>query len=147
MHSEWEERHCPFNYDERVLLNAICNYKTPKGEAEIANMQGNDEKLVVNSIGIYKSRAECIDILKFNIDITDDSYIKSLCEELLFTFMRITEEEWDELQKHMPFWAPFGGDDDEELEPVEHEPWTEEDMEEFKKIIEIMENESEQEEE
>lgn len=147
MLGEWEDSHCPFNYEERILLNAICNYKTPKGNVEIANMQGNDEKLVVNSIGMYKSRAECIEILKFNIDITDDSYVKSLCEGLLFTFMRITEVEWGELQKHMPFYAPFGGEDEEEEEEnefIQHGNWTEEDMEEFKKIIESMENESDQ---
>lgn len=110
---------------------------------EYPSIFGYDEELILNQIGMYRSLEDCIGTVKIQIEAALDDDVRNLLEMLHYKLNRLSQSEWEEIQKHMPFSTPYGFYDEEE-EHTEHEPWTDEDMEKFKKIIEHMEQESEQ---
>ena len=106
-----------------------------------------DERLILNSIGLYTSLKDCIKTIMIQSTVVEDEQAKELYSWLYTKLKAMDEMEWNELQKYMPFDVPYGFyDDEEEQEYIKYEEWTDEDYNQFLDMIADMEKNGEEEE-
>lgn len=106
-----------------------------------------DEKLVLNTIGLYASLKDCINLLLIQLSATQDDDIKSLYTELHTKLKQMNEIEWQEIQNTMPFDVPYGFYDEEaEQEYTDYTDFNDEDYNEFLSMIDELKQKSEEEE-
>lgn len=99
-----------------------------------------DEKLALNSIGLYKSLKDCINLLLIQSKATQSEEIKKLYTEIHLKLKQINESEWQEMQKTMPFNTPYDFYNEEvEQEYAQYEEWNDEDYNEFLGMIDELE--------
>lgn len=104
-----------------------------------------DEKIVLNTIGLYKSLKDCINLLLIQLSATQDEEAKKLYTEIHSKLKRMNEIEWQEIQKIMPFDTPYGYYDEEaEQEYTDYEDFSDEDYNEFLSMIDELEEKSEE---
>ena len=102
-----------------------------------------DEKLALNSCGLYKSLKECINSVLIHSKATQDKEVKELYVSLHKKLKALTETEWQEIQKFMPFNVPYGFYDEEaEQEYTEYTDFSDEDYKEFLSMIDELEQKS-----
>lgn len=95
-----------------------------------------DEKLILNNIGLYKSLKDCINLVLIQLSATQDDDVKGMYRWLHTKLITLSENEWEEMQKYMPFGTPYGFyDDEEEQEYIQTREWKESDVEDFKEMI------------
>lgn len=99
-----------------------------------------DEKLALNSIGLYKSLKDCINLLLIQSKATQSEEIKKLYTGIHLKLKQINESEWQEMQKTMPFNTPYDFYNEEvEQEYAQYEEWNDEDYNEFLGMIDELE--------
>lgn len=104
-----------------------------------------DEKLVLNSIGLYKSLKDCISLVLIQSKATQDDEIKELYMWLHKKLKTLSDAEWQEIQKSMPFEVPYDFYDEEaEQEYAEYEEYTDKDYNEFISMIDELKAKSDE---
>ena len=75
------------------------------------NIFNADEKLVLNRMGIGISRKEFVTQAGFSEQVTEDADCKALMHIVMAKIDGLTDEEWEDLQKYLPFDVPFDDED------------------------------------
>ncbi len=96
-----------------------------------------DEMIVLNNVGINVSLKDAMNSVLTQVVITRDKTVKVLLLDLNTKLRQMSEEEWEDMQKSMPFEIAYMNEDHYD-DPMD---LNDEDMAKFDKIIEDMEKE------
>lgn len=75
------------------------------------NVFNVDEKLVLNRLGVGISKTEFLAQVGFSEEATNDVDCKTLLHTVLAKADGLTDAEWEDLQKYLPFDIPFSDAD------------------------------------
>lgn len=78
----------------------------------------NDEKMMLNHIAEGVGRDSCIEQLSFSMEVSDDQNCISVLQSVREKIRNLSDEEFADLQKYLPFNVPIS-DDDFELDEDE----------------------------
>ena len=96
-----------------------------------------DEMTVLNNVGINVSLKDAMNSVLTQVVITRDKTVKVLLLDLNAKLKQMTEEEWEDMQRSMPFEIAYMNEDHYD-DPVD---WNDEDMAKFDIMTEQMEKE------
>ena len=96
-----------------------------------------DEMILLNNVGINVSLKDAMNSVLTQVVITRDKTVKVLLLDLNAKLKQMTEEEWQDMQKFMPFEIPYLNEDlyDDLMDQNDEEAAR------FDKMIEEMEKE------
>lgn len=86
-------------------------------------MFNTDEKVVLNRLGMGVSKEECLSQLSFSEQASNDEDCKDLLQDVLDKVNSLSNKEWEDLQKYLPFEVEFSDSDMllEELDNLQEE--------------------------
>lgn len=76
-----------------------------------SNIFDEEERVILNHNAIGISREACCEQLAFNMAVTSDNDCVQLLQALYAKVRDLSDEEWEDLQKYLPFEVSFSDED------------------------------------